>query len=242
MINVKKSTSSINYNLHFYTLEEVDEEKDLGVLVDNNLNFKSHISKKISKANSMLYLIKNSFKYLDKQMFTMLYKSLVRPHLEYVSPVWNPITNREILKLEGVQRRATKMVPGLTNLPYSERLKALNIPTLQYRRLRQDLIFIFNYVNQNLILDTNTHCKTCPTPQDMLTPVTSGSRAHPFRYAIQRHPGIRRRFLTSRAVPHWNKLQAETVTAPNINLFKSRLKKDPSMPCMITFPQTTASN
>lgn len=242
MINIKQSTSSIKYTLHFYTLEEVDEEKDLGVLVDKNLNFKSHISKKISKANSMLYLIKNSFKFLDKQIFTMLYKSLVRPHLEYVSPVWNPITSREIKKLEGVQRRATKMVPELTNLPYTERLKALNLPTLQYRRLRQDLIFIYNYVNQNLILDTHTYCKTCRTPQDMLTPVTSGSRGHPYRYTIQRHPGIRRKFLTSRAIPQWNKLQAETVTAPNINLFKSRLKKDPSMPCMITFPTITASN
>ena len=84
--------------------------------MDNDLNFKSHISQKISKANSMIYLIKNCFKYLDAEMFKTLYKSLIRPHLEYASPIWSPTAKGEILRLKGVQRRATKLVPGISTL------------------------------------------------------------------------------------------------------------------------------
>ena len=67
---VQKPTS-ISYTFYFHQLEEVQEEKDLGVIVDNKLKFKSHISQKISKANSMLYLIKNCFKHLDEKMFLL---------------------------------------------------------------------------------------------------------------------------------------------------------------------------
>ena len=135
---VQKPTS-ISYTFYFHQLEEVQEEKDLGVIVDNKLKFKSHISQKISKANSMLYLIKNCFKHLDENMFLLLYKSLVRPHLEYASSAWNPITKEDIIRIEGVQRQATKLIPNLSTLNYTERMTKLELPSLYFRRLRQDI-------------------------------------------------------------------------------------------------------
>ena len=145
--NISKSNNSLSYNYTFHPLKKVKSEKDLGVTVDDQLNFKLHISQKIAKANSMIYLIKHYFKYLDKDMLKLLYKSLIRPHLEYCSPVWNPITKTDIRRIEGVQRRVTKLLPELSNLPYNERLKLLQLPTLEYRRTRQELILMFNYVN-----------------------------------------------------------------------------------------------
>ena len=123
----------------------------------------------------MIYLIKNCFKHLDEKMFLLLYKSLVRPHLEYASSAWNPITKEDIIRIEGVQRRATKLIRNLSTLNYTERMTKLELPSLYYRRLRQDIIFIYNYVNQNIQLNTNTHCNICHNNQDILTPITAGT-------------------------------------------------------------------
>ena len=158
MSNIKKTKTYECYTYTLHPVKNVAEEKDLGVIVDQNLNLKKHIfiSSKIAKANSMIYLIKNCFRYLDTEMFKTLYKTLITPHLEYASPIWSAITKIEILGLEGVQRRATRLVPELQNLPYIDRTKHLKLPTLQFRRTRQHLLFLYNYVHQNVIFDTNT--------------------------------------------------------------------------------------
>ena len=74
----------LTYRLLGQEIQKVSEEKDLGIYIDSQLNFKLHIDFKIKKANQMLGLIKRSFNYMDKEMFLVLYKSLIRPHLEYL--------------------------------------------------------------------------------------------------------------------------------------------------------------
>ena len=69
-----------------------------------------------------------------------LYKSLVRPHLEYGNQIWNPFLKRQSRAIERVQRRATKFIKHLSDLEYGERLKKLKLPSLKYRRIRGDLI------------------------------------------------------------------------------------------------------
>jgi len=92
-------------------------------------------------------VIKRSFIYLDTETFTRLYKVIVRPHLEYAYSVWMSRRKKEIITLENVQRRATKLVPGLRDLSYPDRLKQFNLPTLVYRRLRGDMIEMFKMVS-----------------------------------------------------------------------------------------------
>ena len=230
MSNTIKTTGGMSYTYTFHNLSQVQEEKDLGVIVDDKLLFRKHISMKISKANSMIFLIKHTFKYLDAEMFNLLYKSLVRPHLEYASTVWSPTLKMDINSLEKVQRRATKIVPQIAELSYHERLQHLKLPTLQYRRLRQDLIFIYKHSQQLIALDTKTHCKICPHNPDMLTPsLSQTTRGHPHKYQIHHHTGIRNKFLTSRALNSWNNLNKATVNSKNVNYFKNFLKSDLSM-------------
>ena len=121
-------------------LLETECEKDLGVHVDPALKFSAHCEKAASKANRLVGLIRRSFNYIDAQMMVQLFKSIVRPHLEYANVVWSPLYKKDSELLENVQRRATKLVPELRNCDYEERLRLLGLPSLTYRRLRGDLI------------------------------------------------------------------------------------------------------
>ena len=132
---------------------QVSEEKDLGILIDNSLKFQNHINSQAKKANKMLGLIRRSFSFLDKDMFLCLYKSLVRPYLEYGSQVWSVIYKKEAVTLENVQRRATRPLPNIRNLSYQQRLQTLGLPTLQYRRLRADMVGVYRVLNDIDIVD-----------------------------------------------------------------------------------------
>jgi len=86
--------------------------------VDCNLSFENYIMGKVSKENQMMGLIRRSFVYLDTENVTRLYKAIVRPHLEYANSVWMPRRKKDTITLGNVQRRATKLVPGLRDLNY----------------------------------------------------------------------------------------------------------------------------
>ena len=122
-------------------------EKDLGVIFDNRLKFDEHIQAAISKANKMLGIIRRAFAFMDKEIFLHLYKSLVRPHLEYGNSIWCPHLKRQSSAIEKVQRRATKMITVYKNLTYKERLAILKLPSLKYRRLRGDLIQTYKIIS-----------------------------------------------------------------------------------------------
>ena len=84
-------------------LKQVSQEKDIGVIVDEQLKFESHIYEKINKANSMMGLIHRSFINIDEDMFKKLFKVVVHPHLEYVNSVWHPTKIKDITAIENVQ-------------------------------------------------------------------------------------------------------------------------------------------
>ena len=107
----------------YVELIKSEEEKDLGVIVDAGLTFSKHIEKQVNKANKIVGLIRRSFTHLDTISMKQLFTSLVRPHLEFENVVWSSMSKKSIKLIEQVQHRATKMIPGLKNYTYEERLK-----------------------------------------------------------------------------------------------------------------------
>merc|ERR1711872_845753 len=143
------------YNLDGTVLLETKEEKDLGVLIDNDLKFSRHIKGIVARANRMIGLIKISFECMDENMFLNLYNTLIRPLLEYCVQAWSPYLQKDITLLENVQRRATKLVRRLKDKEYEERLRELKLTKLEDRRKRGDMIPTYRLLRGEEGIDYN---------------------------------------------------------------------------------------
>ncbi|KAK3084777.1 hypothetical protein FSP39_018740 [Pinctada imbricata] len=195
-------------------IEPTTVEKDLGIQIDNKLKFIEHIHLSVKTANQRLGIIRRNFHYLDKESFTTLYKSIVRPHLEYASSAWSTVNKREAALIENTQRRATKLIKDISHLPYTQRMKILGIPSLEYRRIRCDMIQVFKYVKGIDVVDEN-----------LLTP-SENTRTRGNKYKLAKphcRLNIRKFSFVPRIVNVWNSLPDHVVDSPNINIFKSRL-------------------
>ena len=187
--------------------------------IDAKLTFEEHINFMVKKANSLLGMIRRSFVHLDASMFKQLFISIVRPHLEYAAPVWNPHTKKMINLIENVQRRASKLLPSLKDLPYKDRLKKLNLPTLQYHRYRGDMIEVYKMTHG--ISDVQNILKLRANNQ-----IDRESTAHPFSILKEKFKkDIRKFFFKERVTDQWNNLPLNVVVASNLNTFKNRLDK-----------------
>lgn len=203
-------------------LKETDEEKDLGVIVSNDLKWNKQCFAAASKANRVLGQIRSSFSCMDQDILKPLYVALVRPHLEYAVSSWNPATKTNINILERVQRRATKMVKKLKSKQYEERLQAIGLTNLEDRRVRGDLIQMYKIVygieKINLVNGVN-YAKSLEL---------NLRRQHSMKLSreLNKNGSHRYNFLTNRVVTAWNGLSDNAIMAKSVNAFKSRIDSE----------------
>ena len=160
--------------------------------------------------------MRRTFDHLTDKTFVQLYKSLIRPMLEYGHSVWSPDQKTLQREVEDVQKRATKLISRLKDKPYHQRLQELKLPSLQFRRLRGDMIDTFKYTSG--IYDTN---------HPELEPYTGREvRSHSKKLAKKQVKlKVRSSYFAERIVSSWNSLPETVVSAPSVNSFKSRLDK-----------------
>jgi len=134
------------YHMKGKQLEEVNSKKDLGVIISSNLKVADHCRHAYATANRMLGLLSRTVKFRNVDIMVRLYKSLVRPHLEHSTSIWNPHYEKDKVLLEKVQRRFTRLFKDLRSREYDERLKILRLWLLEERRHRSDLLELFKMV------------------------------------------------------------------------------------------------
>ena len=203
------------YSIDGNIIESVTEEKDLGVIIDKKLNFHQHIMASAKKANSILGCIRRTIKHKDREIILPLFKAHVRSRLEYGSVVWSPFKLKDIQAIEYVQRRATKLIRGLYDLTYEERLKALNLPSLLFRRRRADMIQAYKIINGLERVESGKFFKFSTNTK------TRGHSKKLFKPRCRLD--IRKNIFSQRIVNDWNSLPQSLVEAGDLGSFKAGL-------------------
>ena len=210
------NNSKAKYEMNGKYLEVVTEERDLGVIFQNDLKCSRQFLKAVNTANKFLGMIKRSFSVRDQEVILQLYKSLVRPHLEYSIQAWRPLFQKEIDLIEGVQRRATKLISDLEDKSHENRLRVLNLTTLESRRIRGDLIEVYKIFKGFDNLDPTVFFELSTAP----------TRGHSLKLVKPRcRLDVRKFSFAHRVVDAWNSLDDSIVACDSINSFKNRLDK-----------------
>jgi ribonucleases P/MRP protein subunit RPP40 len=217
VMHMGKNNREAEYKMGPSILKKSKREKDLGIIIENSGKTSEQCATAVKKANSVLGMIKRNITFKSKGVIVKLYKSLVRPRLEYCVQAWSPYLKKDIEAIERVQRRATKLIEGYHNMSYEDRLKKTGLISLEKRRVRGDLIQVFKILTGFDKIDYKLFFEL----------VRGGkTRGHKLKLVKNRSNGnLRKNFFSQRIVNCWNSLPQEVVEADSINCFKNRLDK-----------------
>ncbi len=203
-------------------IPSVSSMRDLGVIVSDTLKFTQHCNAMSGKAFGVLARIFRAIRCRNAITLRQAYVSYVRPLLEYASPVWSPFGYGALgdsRTIEHVQMYFARIVCYRCNVPhreYKDRLKFLNLETLEYRRLFQDLVFCFQVLKGFV---------TIPSANLQFLPDTR-TRGHNLKLLLPlvRHNSCLYMFF-NRVVPYWNNLPTSCVDSCSVPSFKANLSK-----------------
>jgi len=214
------------YDVHSINLPTVDASTDLGVTYDKHFSFSAHIDKVVTKAAQCAKLILNCFSTRDPVVLMRAFNTYVRPILEYTTVVWLPVLKQDIRKLEGVQKRFSKRLSGMSNLQYEARLKALSTTSLEHRRIRNDLVTCYKYLNNM--------CEIGNLDSLRISEVTQ-TRGHSMKLARSFcRTGQLLHSFEYRVITVWNSLPSHIACSPSLVSFKKTLQRyDLSKFCIV---------
>lgn len=202
-----------DYKLLGQGIEETKEEKDLGVIFSDSFKPTSNCSKASKSANKIVGLIRRNIINKTQDEMLILYKTLIRPILDYCIPVWRPFLKKDIKQLERIQRRFSKMIIGCKKKNYEQRLEMLNLTTLEERHHRADMIQVYKILND----------KSNVYPINFLQLSDRPGRKNSMKlYKRRNRLELCRNSFTARVVDRWNDLPDKVILSNDVNMFKCR--------------------
>jgi hypothetical protein len=249
---IKKS----EYVLGASKIQSVKTMRDLGIIVSEDLKWSSHCKEVTKKAGTRMYSLLRSFETKSTRFLVQLYKTFIRPKLDYGSPIWSPSSEKDILMVESVQRAFTKRIPELKKLQlsYADRLKRLSIDRLDLRRLKADahkLLYHLCDIDLHLVSELLPFHQQSNVNYDghilRMSKLSTNRRISELSLwldTVRAHTVTRQRFFANRIVDVWNSLDADTRATGNPIHFKRRLNNETSdqeiidlSPFLTHFPQ-----
>lgn len=216
VLTIGKKHSDFCYKIDNATIQLVNSFKDLGVTIDNSLDFSEHVNKICATASQRAALILKCFTSRDPALLIRAFTTYVRPLLEFASCIWSPYKLSLIDKIESIQRRFTKKLHGFYNLSYKDRLIKLGIVSLEERRLKADLVMYFKILHNLIDIDS----------KDFFSVVANNNtRGHPLKLCKPLCTNNSQLYnFKCRAINAWNSLDLATVMSSNASTFKLKLK------------------
>ena len=213
VLRIGKDKSNINYQIQGECLSRVTEHNDLGVQIHRNLTWTNHIIKQVKKANLRMYTLYKTFSKKNISLMAKIFKTYVRPILEFANVVWYPNRIQDLETYEKVQRKFTRWCFGARRPNYNTRLKHMKLITLSDRRLRGDLIHTFKILK----LGKEGH-------QIFQIRGSQRLRGHSLSLSVPKFKtDIMKNFFPVRVIKSWNRLPTEIIDVENVNLFKNRI-------------------
>ena len=212
-----------NFSMNGEIIKTTSATRDLGIILSDDLKWSHQISKVYTKAMRLCYTVIRSFKTNNSSVYISIYKTHIRPIIEFNSCIWNPHLKTDIRKLESIQKIFTRLLFQKLNLhfdSYRHRLDILHLETLEQRRLKLDMIIAYK-LNNNLL---------------NLEPYISFSQNNlKEQYNLRRHNKllkpppltkslIRSNYFINRIIPIWNKLPQDLVSSQGLIEFKNKIK------------------
>lgn len=217
-ITNNKNVIHYPYTLHGRQLERVTKAKYLGVTVQTNLKWDSHISNICNKANSTLGFLKRNLKISSTSLKQQAYTTLVRPSLEYACSVWDPHTQADKNKIEMIQRRAARFVTNRfrNRSSVGDMLEGLDWHSLERRRRDIRMSTLYQIVNDNV----------CIRKDSLIPPARLSRNMHPQSFQV---PSCRTQThkytFFPRTIVDWNSLPPAVATSKTFSSFKLSLSK-----------------
>ena len=203
-------------NTPIYSSEVV---RDLGLFIDNKLNWNKHISTIVQKSKQLCGWICSVFYSRESDVMLTLFRSLIRTRLEYCCEIWNPHLLKDIRRIEQVQRSFTVKINGMREIDYWSRLEKLKIRSLQRRREKQIILHVWKILNNVYPNSINLEFKETQRPKAI-------------RAILNPLPRIRGRTLTLyessfiiNSVKLWRILPPKLTYIDDLNKFKLELDK-----------------
>ena len=213
------SLSNVYINPEYNIISPSSNVLDLGVYMSSNCTFDFHVASVYKRCSNLTGWILRTFNTRETITMMTLFKSLVLSRLDYASQLWSPHLLKSIYLIEKVQRSFTKHITGIKNKPYDERLKLLNLYSVQRRRDRYQIIYLWKII-EGLV-------------PNISTPITCTFSERRGRSCVVSHVNMGRLGTLSynsfrwRSIRMFNKLPkyVRIVSSCSIDKFKSQLDK-----------------
>ena len=213
------------YVMNGIELGEISEEKDLGVKIANTMKPSNQCAAAAKSAHFALSQIQRSFHFRRKRDLVPLYKTFVRPKLEFSVAAWSPWTEADIKSMERVQERLVRLLSDVRGESYEEKLKDAGLTTLRERRRRGDAIEAYKTLEQINKVDATKWFRVIgeeARPLRSNTEMEGGNEKRKNVLEVERaRLEIRKNFFVVRAAMTWNSLPETVKAAKTINGFKN---------------------